>query len=50
MLIIRITEKQEQKLREMMLALGFRKKSEYIRSALFKKKTIDLQLEKVKKK
>jgi len=41
MLVVRLTEKQDQILMERTHSAGFTKKSEYVRSVLFSKKSID---------
>lgn len=45
MLVIRITEKQDARLQEQARAAGYAKKSEYVRSTLFRGRTIEEKVE-----
>lgn len=45
MLVIRITEVQDQLLDERTAQAGLEKKSEYVRSALFRNKTVEEKIE-----
>jgi hypothetical protein len=50
MLVIRVTEEQDQKLQSLTLEAGYAKKSEYIRSTLFRNKTMEEKINQIHKK
>lgn len=47
MLVIRITEAQDCTLQERALAAGYAKKSEYVRSTLFRSKTLEEKIDQI---
>lgn len=49
-LIVRITEEQENILREKAQSLGFNKKSDYVRFVLFMPDNVDVMIKKIYKK
>lgn len=47
MLVIRITEAQDRVLQERARQEGYAKKSEYVRSALFRKRTVEEKIDQI---